>query len=372
MARDPIQLSPDECRLRQQRVREMLAEATLDCAVFVSHENVQYLTGFRPHRLMQAVVCLTTDGDCVLSAPNSPPDQAAADRIVTFEAQWLATLRQEQADAALNTLAAEVGDVSRGRTGVEFSVGGQHVRQVTGNEMDALFDVDPGMWKLRRRKHPDELAMIRRAIACTEAMYETAREIIRPGITELEIFNQLQAAAVDVAGEPLTALGNDYQCNSPGGSPRDRAAQDGELFILDLGPAYRGYYADNCRAIAVNQDPTDEQMRAWTAIVAVLDMVGETVRPGVLCRELFARSKAMLDEYQPDAFFHHLGHGFGLFPHEAPHLNPNWDDVFEEGDVFTVEPGLYTDELRAGIRLEQNYRVTADGVELLTKFPLHL
>jgi Xaa-Pro aminopeptidase len=69
-----------------------------------------------------------------------------------------------------------------------------------------------------------------------------------------------------------------------------------------------------------------------------------------------------------------LGHGIGLFPHEGPHLNPRpeWDDVFEEGDVFTVEPGLYTPEMRAGIRLENDYLVTATGVELLSDFPLEL
>ena len=82
----------------------------------------------------------------------------------------------------------------------------------------------------------------------------------------------------------------------------------------------------------------------------------------------------MLDDVSPGAFFHHLGHGFGLFPHEAPHLNPaaGWDDVFEVGDTFTAEPGLYTPELNAGIRLEQNYLVTKGGVELLTHFPLGL
>jgi Xaa-Pro aminopeptidase len=69
-----------------------------------------------------------------------------------------------------------------------------------------------------------------------------------------------------------------------------------------------------------------------------------------------------------------LGHGIGLFPHEGPHLNPSleWDDLFEEGDVFTVEPGLYTPAMRAGIRLENDYLVTATGVELLSNFPLEL
>ena len=80
----------------------------------------------------------------------------------------------------------------------------------------------------------------------------------------------------------------------------------------------------------------------------------------------------MLDEYRPDAFSHHLGHGFGLYPHTAPHLNPHWDDTFEEGDTFTAEPGLYAEELRAGIRLEQNYIVTSDGVEKMTNFSLEM
>ena len=62
---------------------------------------------------------------------------------------------------------------------------------------------------------------------------------------------------VEVAGEPLTALGNDYQCNQRGGPPRNRDAQAGELFILDLGPAYRGYYADNCRTFSVDRSPTE-------------------------------------------------------------------------------------------------------------------
>ena len=60
MENHPVKLSPDECRVRQERVREMLFAASIDRAVFVSHENVQYLTGFRPHRLMQAAVCLTS------------------------------------------------------------------------------------------------------------------------------------------------------------------------------------------------------------------------------------------------------------------------------------------------------------------------
>jgi Xaa-Pro dipeptidase len=61
-----------------------------------------------------------------------------------------------------------------------------------------------------------------------------------------------------------------------------------------------------------------------------------------------------------------------LFPHEGPHLNPNWDDTFAVGDVFTAEPGLYGPELHAGMRIENDYVVTETGVENLCDFPLEL
>jgi Xaa-Pro aminopeptidase len=87
---------------------------------------------------------------------------------------------------------------------------------------------------------------------------------------------------------------------------------------------------------------------------------------------LFDMAQKELDKNLPWFFNHHLGHGVGLAAHEGPHLNPNWDEHFVEGDYFTVEPGLYHDELRQGIRLEQNYLATATGVELMTPWPLGL
>ena len=364
---EPLSLEIERCRERQGRLVKILHELSADRAVLSLPEHVQYLTSFRPHPLLRAVVALDADGYCTLVKPNEPPEGASADTIVPFEAQWHSTLRQEQLHIAAGVLKAALRDRPEARrVAVELS------SLVTGvNEQAELVDIEPELWKLRRKKDDDEMAMIGRAISCTEAMYARAREIIEPGISELEVFGALHAAAVEVAGEPLTALGNDYQCCSPGGPPRPRAARDGELFVLDLGPAYRGYHADNCRTFAVGS-ATDEQLRAWEAIVATLAMVEREVRPGVSCREMFEQAQRRLDTFRPGAFSHHLGHGIGLYPHEAPHLNPHWNDTFEEGDVFTAEPGLYGPELRAGIRLEQNYRVTATGVERLTSFPLEL
>lgn len=359
------ELSNELCRARQNRLRGAMQDLNSERVILTSPENVQWLTGFRPHHWMAAAASLEPNGDCLLIAPNEEPDHHAADRVEIFEAQWLSTLRQDQTAAI-----AEQLPKSEVPTAIEFSNCGPHIRHLAG---DTIADVESAILRLRRCKDEDELALMRKAIECTDAMYRRAREIIEPGINELEVFNQLQAAAVQTAGEPLSALlGNDYRSNCPGGPPRDRPAEEGELMILDLGPAYRGYHADNCRTFSVGNNPSNEQLKAHAAVTSVLNEVSKVVRPGVSCRAFYEQAREMLDAYLPGAFPHHLGHGVGLYPHEAPHLNSSWDDIFEEGDVFTVEPGVYTEELRAGIRIEENFLVTEDGVEQLTSTPVDL
>ncbi|MDA1211844.1 MAG: Xaa-Pro peptidase family protein [Planctomycetota bacterium] len=370
----PLNLDVSTCRDRQNRLTGWMQQQGVDHVWLVTAENVQYFTSYRTHRLLSTGLLVSSNGHCTLFTPNEVPTNVAADEIVSFVAQHNATLRQDQTSAISEKLMECVDTVSTSsRWGIEFGAcPAEFVIPLGKTRTGALVDADPILRKLRRRKDADELAMLRRAIACSEAMYQRAREIIRPGISEIEVYSALQSAAVEVAGEPLTAFGNDFQCGTPGGPPRPRLAEAGELFILDLGPAYRGYYADSCRTFAVSPTLSTEQEQAWEKIVSVLKWVEETVKPGVSCKELFLKAQEILEEYRPGGFIHHLGHGVGLYPHETPHLNSAWDDVFEEGDVFTAEPGLYGPELRGGIRLEHMYRVTRTGIERLIQFPLEM
>jgi Xaa-Pro aminopeptidase len=358
------------CRGRQRRVVEHMVQLDLDLVIVTQAEHVQYLAGPRFRSVFQPVAALSREGHLTLVAPQVQPEITAADEVLTYEAQWHSTLRNDQREASTEVLiSALAGRPQPRRLGVEFSTFGT----VLSSQFEAtLFDIEPILYALRRRKDADELALIRKAIAGTERMYERAREIIAPGVTEIQIFNELQATAVDEFGEMLTGTGNDYQCGSRGGPPRnERPAIEGELYILDLGPAFRGYFADNARTIAVTE-PSDVQHRAWEFIMKAFRHVQLEVRPGKSAQALFSEVQAILDEAPVGIFNHHLGHGIGLFPHEAPHLNPNWDDTFQEGETFTAEPGLYAPELRAGMRIENNYLVTHDGVECLTDFPLEL
>jgi Xaa-Pro aminopeptidase len=367
-------LDLDTCLVRQRRLRERLAGSAPDLVVLTSPEHVQYLTGHRwDYRWARApLAAIDGAGNLLLVCPDKVVDAAAADDVRTYESKWRSTLRLDQRQASAAVLAGWLaGRASPGRVAVEFSACCPHVTRLFPDA--ELIDVDPVLWDLRRRKDADELGLLRRAINATGAMYRTARAMIEPGVSELAVFSALQGAAVEACGEMLTDTGNDYASGVRGGSPRARGARAGELYILDLGPAYRGYFSDNARTVSVDRRPTDAQTAACERVCGAFEIVERMGRPGVRCRDIYAEVHAWLNGVPSlGSWNSHLGHGIGLFVHETPHLNPSWDDTLEEGDVIAVEPALYGPDLGVGIRIENDYLVTAAGLENLSPFPLGL
>jgi Xaa-Pro aminopeptidase len=367
-------LDLETCRVRQRRLRERLAPAAPDLVVLTSPEHVQYLTGHRwDYRWGRApLAAIDAAGELLLVCPDKVVDAAAADDVRTYESKWRSTLRLDQRQAS----AAVLADWLSGRTvprrvAVEYSACCPHVTRLFPDA--ELIDVDPLLWDLRRRKDADELGLLRRATDATGAMYRTARAMIEPGVSELAVFSALQGAAVEACGEMLTDTGNDYASGVRGGAPRARGARAGELYILDLGPAYRGYFSDNARTVSVDRRPTDPQAAACERVCGAFQIVERMGRPGVSCRDIYAEVHAWLNGVPSlGSWNSHLGHGIGLFVHETPHLNPSWDDTLEEGDVIAVEPALYGPDLGVGIRIENDYLVTPTGLELLSPFPLGL
>jgi Xaa-Pro dipeptidase len=364
-------LDPNYARERQKRILNLLHQRKLDAIVLGLPQHVYYASAHRPFWLHSSAFILLADGRTVVCTANSPSESAAADEVVSFEANWMGTQRQEQPAV----VAEQVDTILRHRRAKRIGVDASAVSaQLSLISEAAIESIDAQMWQIRRSKLPDEIALMRQAVRCTEAMYRRAKQIIAPGLSEIELYTQLHTAAVIESGEPMTALlGNDYACGVGGGPPRkDHHAEAGQLWILDLGPSYRGYFADNARVFAVDRKLTDAQAKAWEAIVSVFPIIDRLAKPGVRCQELFNVVDDHLKQRAGRGLSHHLGHGVGLQPHEFPHLNLKWDDVLIEGDVFTAEPGLYGKELSAGIRLENQYLVTATAVENLVNFPLEM
>jgi Xaa-Pro aminopeptidase len=280
------------------------------------------------------------------------------------------TLRQEQP----RVIAERVMDVLKRLGARRIGFDSASMDADVLSRFDGGFEsIESDLWQMRRVKDPDELEIMRKAARICDAMFRAARQVIEPGIDEVALFSHVQAAAVTEAGEPLTALlGNDYACGCMGGPPRaGRKAASGELYIVDVGPAYRGYFGDATRTFAVDRGrATDGQHRAWESMSDALRIVERIARPGVRCREIFDAVGAHLRRTHDTGFAHHLGHGIGAQPHEFPHLNPHWDDTLQAGEVVCVEPGIYSDELRGGVRLENQYLVTSWGLENLIASPL--
>jgi Xaa-Pro aminopeptidase len=237
-------------------------------------------------------------------------------------------------------------------------------------------DATGTMLRLRKRKEPDEVEEVRASARLCHAAYDAARPAVRPGSTEIDVYLEMHGAITRAAGTVVPFPG-DFACGTrgirEGGWPTKRRIERGDLYILDLFPAPAFYAADLCRSFAAGP-PTDEQCRAWELVSDALRLVEGAIRPGVLAKDVYRLVKDFLDgsSVAPGSFWHHVGHGIGYRGHEAPRIIPGANDTFELGDVIALEPGVYSETLMGGVRLEDDYLVRETGIENLLPYQREL
>ncbi len=229
--------------------------------------------------------------------------------------------------------------------------------------------------ELRRQKLPDEIELLRRCMRATEAGHARAREIVRPGVSEFEVYRAVADAAQEAAGQPAVVYGDFRAVNAAvpraGGLPTQRRLEPGDMFILDFSVVIHGYRSDFTNTMAVGQ-PTDEQTMLFELCQSAMQQGEAAFRAGAGARDVYAAVAEVFRESGfADAFPHHAGHGIGLAHPEAPILVPASEDTLLEGDVVTLEPGLYV-QGTGGVRIEHNYLITADGAERLSDHYLGL
>lgn len=359
-------LDPTLCHARQDRLRTYLAANELDGAVFFDRHYIHGLTGYWHGQPLTPVALLVKgEGSSVLVTHDEAAQAPAAGEIAIYTTNDFCTLRPN--------LSAEVTGVLNPFLKGLKRIGTEQQVPAALIEGPVCRDFSRDYQYLRRRKDSDEVAALVFTIECADKAYAEAKQLLEPGIDEVEIMAVMLETATYAAGEFLSGWGQDFQAGSPGGFARPlRAVEAGQLIPLDIGVGVRGYRCDLCRTFSVDGTPTEEQAAAHARIVEVMKFGESFLKPGQSCRAMFEAVKGELDGWQGHSFFHHAGHGIGLDAHEVPRINPAWDDTFEEGDVIAFEPGLYGPVLRAGIRLENNYLITADGFRQLSHFPLDL
>jgi Xaa-Pro aminopeptidase len=224
--------------------------------------------------------------------------------------------------------------------------------------------------RLRAVKDEGELAALKEACEITDRVYERLTDERFVGRTERDLawtIEQLfhEEGAESVAFETLVASGPNSA--RPHARAGDREIGRGETVIVDTGCTVRGYASDYTRTFATG--PLDEDVADAYAVVLAAQEAGlEAVRAGVTGFDADAAARLVVEGSNfAGRFGHGLGHGLGLQVHEAPRLSTESTDTLAPGNVVTVEPGIYL-EGRAGIRIEDDVVVTADGLANYTGF----
>ncbi|HWL12694.1 MAG TPA: M24 family metallopeptidase, partial [Ureibacillus sp.] len=158
---------------------------------------------------------------------------------------------------------------------------------------------------------------------------------------------------------------------SPHGTPGERKIQKGDMILFDLGVIYDGYCSDITRTVAFGE-VSEAQKEIYNAVRSANENAVAAVKPGVRAMDLDKIARDTITEAGYGEYFtHRLGHGLGISVHEFPSVTGTNDLVLREGMVFTIEPGVYKADV-TGVRVEDDVVVTADGVEVLTKFTKEL
>lgn len=227
---------------------------------------------------------------------------------------------------------------------------------------------------LREVKTPDEVALIESAQRIAERAFDHILEFISPERTETEVALELdffmrRSGADGIAFQTIAVSGS--ASSLPHGVPRNIPLEHGFL-TMDYGAEVGGYRSDMTRTVCIGR--ADEEMRTIYGTVLRAQLAAESaLRAGMLCSEADGIARKIIDDAgYGKCFGHSLGHGVGLFIHEAPNLSPHAGERrLRPGNIVTVEPGIYI-EGHCGVRIEDMALIEEDGARILTSCPKEL
>jgi Xaa-Pro dipeptidase len=368
----------DEVKL--DRVRALMAEEELDALVVRAPDNVLYLTSFWGMKGYDACV-FPREGEPVLITIEASEEDAA-------RTAWTEDVRlirgydpEDPRPPLARTLDAAVA-VARDyeRVGLELSLGTQASDRMVGepttftaawfDTFPEAADATPLLVRARSRKTEQELERLRLANEIAAAAMEHVRGELRVGMKEAEaaaLWQGFVHGAGTGWGEGKVELALPFSLVWAGRGIKtftatgDLPVVEGEPVLFEIWVCADGYWADHTKNLVVGElKPEYAELEA--ALMDVYTTALDSIRPGSPMADL---DRQIREQLQPT---HPICHGVGARAHEPPYPHQAGGGEFEEGMVLAVEPGVYWPE-GGGLRVEDNFLVTADGVEKLSSFP---
>jgi Xaa-Pro dipeptidase len=374
----------DDAKL--ERVRALMAEQGIDAVVARAPDNVVYLTSFWGMKGWDAVV-FPREGEPVLICLEPSADDAA-------RTAWTHDVRlfagydpSDPRPPVARVLEAAVEAARPYETvGLELSLGTQASDRMVGEPTTytkAWFDAFPGavdatplLVAARTVKTPQEIERMRLANEIAAAAMDHARGVIRPGMTEAQIAAEwlgfVHGEGTGWAGKVELALGFSLVWSGPGirtfSATTSRPVVEGEPTLFEIWVCADGYWADHTKNLVCGE-LTERYRELEQGLTGVYEDALRFCRPGASLPELDRRVRQGIEEIGfPGQPSHPICHGIGARAHEPPYAHQAGGGTLEEGTVLAIEPGCYWPE-GGGLRVEDNFLVTADGLEKLSSFP---
>ena len=369
-----------------ERVRALMAEEELDALVVRAPDNVLYLTNFWGMKGYDACV-FPREGEPVLITIEASEEDAA-------RSAWTQDVRlirgydpEDPRPPIARTLdAAVLAARDFERVGLELSLGTQASDRMVGEPTTftaAWFDAFPEaadatslLARARSLKTEQEIERLRLANGIAAAAMEHVRERLRPAMKEAEAAALWQGfvhgegtgwqGKVDLALPfSLVWAGREIKTFTATG---DKPVSEGEPVLFEIWVCADGYWADHTKNLVVGE-LREDYAELEAALLNVYDEALESIRPGASMAELDRSVRGRVDAMgYPGQPTHPICHGVGARAHEPPYPHQAGDGTFAEGMVLAVEPGAYWPG-GGGLRVEDNFLVTSDGVEKLSSFP---
>ncbi len=377
----------DEAKLA--RVRELMAEQGLDAIVARAPDNVLYLSNYWPMKGYDVVV-FGADGAIALAALEPQAEDAArqawTDDIRLFAGYHERDPRPPTA-RAVEAAQAAVRDAGYGRIGLELSLGTQASDRMVGEPTTYthdffhafgtdVVDATPLLARARAVKTDQELERMRLANELAAQAMEHVASELRPGMKESEAAalweGYVHGVGTGLDGRVELARGFALVWSGPGirtfTATGSRPVQEREPTLFEIWVCVDGYWCDHTKNLCPGE-LTEEYERLERDLLAVYQEAVDSVRPGASLAELDRLIRHGLAEMgyggQPS---HPVCHGVGARAHEPPYAHQAGGGEILERMVLAIEPGVYWDG-GGGLRVEDNFLVTAGGAEKLSPFP---
>lgn len=216
--------------------------------------------------------------------------------------------------------------------------------------------------KILSIKNEEQLSLIEKACEIAERAYEKSLKEISEGISERKLsaileYNFKLFGADGVSFETIVAFGENSAV--PHHVTCDRRLVKGDVVLMDFGCKYKGYCSDMTRTF-IYGEPSEEFINCYEATLKAHISAVENIRDGMSGKEADEIARGVLRERGLEEYFtHSLGHGIGVKIHEYPRLSKSYEGLLSNGQVFSIEPGVYLDG-KFGIRIEDTVKL-ADG-----------